>query len=184
MPVPGGQFITTTQVWDSSAIYGMDVTKPEFKELLVRMYQQLNSMAMAVNGRDAGTYTTDEFVNGQSFFPTPGLTSASSRNPAERQVHRKVINFGALPNTATKMAAHGLAIKASSVGSYLGWTFTRIYGTASDTTNREFIPLPYSTGVLANNIELYVDATNVTVVTGADWSSYDTTYIVLEYLKQ
>ena len=48
-----GLYIPTTSVWDVSEIYSTDVTKPEFKELLVRMYQNLNNMAMATNNKDS-----------------------------------------------------------------------------------------------------------------------------------
>jgi len=177
MPVLGGWQIPTSQVWDVTQIYETDVTKPEFKELLVRMYQQLNTMAMAVNGRDAGVYTTDEFVNGQTFFPTPGLTSASATKPTQRQVYRKVINFGALPNVGTKTVTHGLDMKST-------WTVTRLYGAATDPATPKWIPLPYSTNTAGANIELFVDGTNVTVTTAADYSAYTVTYIVSEYLKQ
>lgn len=171
-----GAYIQSTQVWDTSEIYQTDVTKPEFKEILVRMYQQLNNMASSINVRDAGLYHTNEFVNGQTFFASPANSSATSSNAAQRQVHRKVIDFGQLPNTGAKSYAHNIDIQG-------GWTFTRIYGATSDTANRSFLPLPYSSPVLINNIELSVDATSVTVTTGSDRTAYGTTYIVLEYLK-
>lgn len=169
-------FIPTTQVWDVSQIYSTEVTSPEFKELLVRMYQQLNTIALAVNGRDAGTYDVQEFINGQKFFPNPLLANQNIRTNTVRDVFRKIINFGALPNNATKTVAHDLTPQTS-------WTFTRIYGAASDTAGKVYIPLPYSVATLNENIELWVDATNVSIKTAVDFSAYTITYIVLEYLK-
>lgn len=105
------------------------------------------------------------------------LSSQTAQQPEMRTVYRLVINFGALPNTATKSVAHGIVCTALT-------TFTRIYGTASNTTALTYIPLPYaSTPAVANNIELSVDATNVNVRTAANYSAYDTTYIILEYLQ-
>ena len=171
-----GAFIQTTQIWDASTLRDVDVTSPQFKELLVRMYQNLSIMAHSVNGKDAAVYDTKEFACGQMFFPLPGLTSSSSTTATHRPVLRKVINFGALPNAAAKTAAHGIAPNTSFI-------FTRIYGTSSDTTNRLYIPLPYASSVAANNIEVSVDATNVTITTGKDMTAYTVTYVILEYLK-
>jgi len=171
-----GSYIPTTQVWDVSEIYETEVTSPQFKELIVRLYQNINNQSLSVNGKSSGIYDTAEYVNGKTFFPNPSLNSTSSTTPTQRQVFRKVINFGALPNTASKTVAHGITVTDSV-------TFTQIYGAATSTTTHTYIPLPYAAVVLANNIELLVDATNVTITTGADCTIFDTSYIVLEYLK-
>lgn len=173
MANPGGSFIPTTNIWDVNSIDNLD---PALKELLVRMYQNIGNISNSMNTRDAGYYPLDEFVCGQVFFPNPSLSSTTSQAPVWRNTFRKVINFGALPNTATKSVAHGIPIDSS-------FTFTRIYGTTSDPVALMYHPLPYSTGVLANNIELWVDGTNVNITTGMDLTSYTITYIVLEYLK-
>ena len=173
-----GAFIPTTNICDvAGQIYSIDVTSPEFKELLVRMYQNLNLMAINVNLRDAGYYDTTQFVNGQLFFPDPSLSSSSATSPSFRQVTRLVVNFGALPNTATKSVAHNIPITAQ-------YTFTRIYGAASDATGKTYIPLPYASPVLVNNIELSVTATNVVITTGSNRSNYNVCYVILEYLIQ
>jgi len=171
-----GAFIPTTNIWDPTEIYSTEVTSPEFKELLVRLYQNLNSMAMAVNLKDTGYYDTSEFVTGQKYFPKPGLTSLSAEVPAFRQTYRKVINFGTLPNTGTTNVAHGITVDANTI-------FTRIYGTATDPTGLSYLPLPYASSTAANNIELKVDNTNVTIITGSNRAAYTITYVVVEYLK-
>lgn len=170
-----GAFVPTTNIWDVSQIYELDVQSPEFKELLVRLYQNINVISLNLNIKDAGYYPNSIFMNGQLWFPNPALTSASSTLPDFRPVFRKVINFGALPNAALKSVAHDLTMNAAT-------TFTRIYATASDTAGRTYIPVPYSTGVLANNIELSVDAVNVNITTGANRTNYNVCYVVLEYI--
>ena len=170
-----GAFLNITQVWDVSEVYSADI-KPELKELMVRLYQNLNTMAILLNLKDTGYYHTDEFVNSQLYFPNPALTSASPTNAVFRQVYRKVINFGALPNTGTTAKPHGIIVNAAT-------TFTRIYATASDTTGFNYIPIPYASPVLANNIEIKVDATNVTIITGSNRSNFNVCYVVLEYIK-
>jgi hypothetical protein len=174
----GGSFIPTNYVWDVAQVYSTDVTSPEFKELLVRMYQNINNMILALNLKDTGIYNTSPFINSQVFFPNPSLNSSTSQTPEFRQVYRTVINFGALPNAATKSVAHTITCTSNT-------TFTRIYATASKTTAPfSYIPIPYSSTVAAaDNVELYVDATNVNITTAINYSAYTTTYVILEYLQ-
>ena len=180
-----GTFIPTTQVWDVTELKDVDVTKPEFKELLVRMYQNLNQMSITINNKESSYYDTSETVKGQSFFSNPNLNSTTSTTPESRQVHNKTINFGVLPNNATRSYAHGINIT-------YGYTFTRIYGCSTRPGGPvggaaqvfSAIPLPYvDPGTPANGILLSVDAVNVNITTTANYSAYTTTYIVLEYIK-
>jgi len=165
-----GAFVPTTFVWDAGELQDIDVNSEKFKEILIRLYQNLNLMQLNLNIKDSAFYDQSEFVNGQSFWPSAAVPSSQSDAVNRRQVFRKVINFGALPNTATKNVAHDIDITT-------GFSFTRIYGCASDTNNRVYRPIPNT------NITLSVTATNVVVTTAANFSSYDTTYVVLEYLK-
>lgn len=171
-----GLYIRTTDVWDTNQLEDINVNSDDFKELLVRMYQNLNNMAVAVNLKDSAFYNnTQEFVTGGQFFANPALSSASMQSPALRPVFRTVVNFGALPAAGTKSVAHNIAPTAS-------YTFTRIYGCATNPST-SYIPLPYASPTLANNIELNADATFVNITVGVDRSAYTITYIVLEYIK-
>jgi hypothetical protein len=170
-----GLFVPTTNIWDVSQIYDIEVTSPEFKELLVRLYQNINNITLALNLKDSAYYDEVEFVNGQAFFP--GAVSASASNETIfRQVFRKVINFGTLPNTATTSVPHGILITNT-------YSFTRIYATASDQTGMTYIPIPFASPTDADNIQLDVDATNVNITTGSDRTNYTLCYVVLEYIK-
>lgn len=172
-----GAFVPSTQVWDVNQIYQTNVEDPEaLRELLVRMYQNLNLMANVLNVKDSGMYQITEFVNGQLFFINPAYNSSTTVQPTLRQVFRKVINFGALPNTATKSVAHGITCTTST-------TFTRIYGAASNTTGFKYIPLPYADAAGVDNIQLDVDATNVNVTTASNKTAFNVTYIILEYIQ-
>lgn len=176
MPDNTGSFIPTTNIWDVSEIQNTDVTSPQFKELIIRMYQNINAIALAVNTKDTGYYPLFEMVNSQLWFPDPTATSASTPQPNYRQVVRKVINFGTLPNTGTTSVAHGITFTTKS-------RMTRLYGTAIDPLNRLYLPLPYASPTAANNIELNCDATNVNVITGSNRTAYTVCYIVIEYIK-
>jgi hypothetical protein len=167
-----GVFLPTTNVWDVSEIYSTEVTSPEFKELLVRLYQNLNLTAQGINVKDSGMYVRSEFVNGQTFFQNPTNTT----NPSMRQAYRMVVNFGALPNTTTKSVAHNIPITSAV-------TVTRIYGAATNPSTG-YIPIPYSSiTAVADNIELSMTSANIVIKTGADQSAYTVCYVVVEYLK-
>lgn len=170
-----GAQIATTNIWELEELNSKNIT-PEMKELFVRLYQNLNNMAMAVNGKDTGIYHTDEFVTGQLYPQDPTLTSASSSTPIQRPVYRKVINFGALPNAANKTVAHGMTINAN-------FTFTRIYGCASDPAGLTYIPIPYASNTANDSIELWIDNTNVNITTAADWTAYTKCWVVVETMK-
>lgn len=172
-----GAFVETNFLWDVQQLQSVDVTSPEFKELLVRLYQNVGKMALVLNIKDTGHYQVTETVNGQLYFSNPAYNSSTAINPALRQVYRKVINYTtALPNTGTATIAHGIPCTTST-------TFTRIYGVANDPVGFNYIPLPYASPTLANNIELKVDATNVTIITGSNRTAFTITYIVLEYMQ-
>lgn len=173
-----GTFVPTTNIWgDASRIASADVNSQEFKDLIVRLYQNVNLIALSLNLRDAGFYVLEEFLNGQLYFPNPELSSTTSVTPAYRQVYRFVIDWPTpLPNTTTQSVAHNLELNNA-------YSFTRIYGAATDPLNLQYIPLPYASPTAANNIELSVDGTNVNITTGSNRSNFTTTYIILEYLK-
>ncbi len=158
-----GLFVPTTNVWDIDLLSSVDVKSDAFRELLIRLYQNINSISLALNLKDSALYAESEFLNGQVFFE-------------DQQAFRLLVNFGALPNATSKTIAHGI----EPANSYI---FTRIYGCATDPVTMSYIPLPYASPTLANNIELSVDKTNVTITTGSNRTAYTVTYVILEYIK-
>jgi hypothetical protein len=166
-----GMFVPTTNIWDTQVLYEMDYGKEGMQELFVRLYQNLNLMALALNAKETGYYIDQEFVTGSVFFGT-----ASTNQSDLRSVFRKVINVGSVGAGATTKA-HGLAIGTT-------WSFTKIYGAVSNTTTNNYLPLPWvNTTTPANSIELKVDATNI-VITNNSGLTFPTCMVVLEYLKQ
>lgn len=150
-----------------SQFVNFDVSDQDLRLLLQQIYFAL---AYQINEKDVGSYETIEQLNGQQYFDPANAQR-------KRYVFRIVVNFGALPNTATKSVAHGITVDANT-------NFTRIYATASDTTALTYIPIPYvDPTTLANGIELDVDATNVNITTAANYSAYNVCYVVLEYVK-
>lgn len=175
-----GVYVPTTEVWDVAQLYQVDITSPEFKELLVRMYQNLNRMALALNVSTKGYYDVQgEFVDGNLWFPKPGLTSATSpaQRPAFRQEERTVLNLPqiagiALPAAATTAINHNITITTNT-------TFTALYGVASDQTGFNYYPLNYAG---ATTISMFANATQVSI-TNNTAINFSVCYVVLEYLQ-
>ena len=148
----------------------VDVILPEDPEELRRILDDLlKKIIDSLNDKDIGHYNTVEELNGQRWF-TDG-------NPQQfKRAYRKVVNFGALPNTGTKTVSHGITWNANT-------TFTRIYGCATKPSTVA-IPIPYSDpNALINNILLSVDTTNVTITTAANYSTLTNCYVILDYLQ-
>jgi hypothetical protein len=172
-----GAFIPTTNIWDTSELQGLDVTKPEFIELLVRMYQNLNRMSEVINIKDSGFYYRQEFVNGQVFFPNPNADPTTELSQSSRQDFRMTVYWTtALPSATSVSIPHNIPWTPTT-------TATRIYGASTNLTTMKSIPLPYASAP-GDNVELQVNATNVVITTdSASWIGYTVTYIVIEYLK-
>lgn len=174
-----GQFIPTTNIWDIQDLYSMDVNSKQFKELLVRLYQNVANITQVINSKDVGIYDQREFVCGQLYFPN---TNPIAGQPNEyRQVYRKVINFGALPAAGAAInVAHGIAVTP-------GFMLTRLYGASKDPVANEFISLPYVSGAApTTSVGLYMTAVNIIARSSPAkaWDMFTQTYIVIEYLKQ
>jgi len=175
--VSSGAFLNTRYIVDPSRIYEMNVNSREFKDILVSIFQNMNSITNMMNMKTTGTFPLQEFVTGNQYFPNPSLSSASSTTPVFRAEYRKVINFGALPgSTSTASVAHEIDFNSNTL-------FTGVYGIASDTTSYNYIPIPYATSTAADIVEINVDTTNVNITVGKDMSAFDKVLVVLSYLK-
>lgn len=164
-----GSFVQTTQVWDLGYLYDVDVKSPEFKDLLVRLYQQVNNIAVALNTKKTAYYINEQFNNGSQWFNPNDLSPLMTR-PG----FTKVIDTGALPAGATTVA-HGITITANT-------KFTNIYGAASDNIGFNYYPLPYVDAAGVANISVQVDATNV-IVTNNSGINFTSSVVILEWLE-
>lgn len=163
-----GLYVPTTNVWDVTEILALQESD-QLKELLVRLYQNLNVISLSLNMKDSGFYLQEEFVTGEAWF---NITSA---NPLDlRGGFRKSFDLGAIGAGVTNVP-HGLTIGST-------WSFTRILGAVSNTTTANFLPLPYASPGGANNIEIRVNATDI-IITNNSGLVFTTGYAILWYLK-
>jgi hypothetical protein len=156
-----GFFVPTTNIWESDA---------DPKELVVRLYQNLNNIALALNAKETGFYLNQEFVTSAVYF---GLNSSSSDLDL-RPEYRLVVDTGDL-GAGVKNVPHGLTMDAN-------WQFVKILGAASNSATFVYYPLPYASPAGVNNISVSVTATNV-VVTNMSGVTFDKSYVILQYLK-
>lgn len=163
-----GSFVPTTNVWDPSDI---DVSSDNFKQLIVRLHQNINQISLVLNTKVTGYQVDTEFLTGGLFVnPT---------NPAQlRPIFRKVINMGSLAPSATLTIPHGLTMTATFL------FISPLSGVASKTTVAySYIPIPYVDTTAANCAQLIVNGTNVIIKAGTIPATYDTCYVTLEYVK-
>jgi hypothetical protein len=150
----------------------------EYNDLFrVKLQEILNQLANAINAKGGGYFLTKETPLGGSYIPI--ITSSGDSSKTDRAIYRKVVDFGALPNTSTKSVAHGISTNDS-------YSFVRIYGTATDpgvTTINSAITLPFSSSTAGDIISVSVDGTNVNITTASDKTAFTRCFIVLEYLK-
>jgi hypothetical protein len=122
-----------------------------------------------VNTKEGGLYLLQESATFQQYFNE--VDPQSNRN-----VYRKVINFGSLPNATTKRVPHNVALTSTA-------RITRMYGGSTDPSTIQFKPLPFSSPTLINNVTLEADQTDIIITTGADLSAFRFTTVVFEYTK-
>lgn len=127
---------------------------------------ELDSNIQLEKGPAATNYVEHkEFSNKQIYSTSEQVIGTWLGKP----LYRKVIDFGSLPNATYKEVAHNISNFNAIVN---------VYGSAirSDKTS---IPLPYAS---SNYVELYINATKVTITTTSDRSLFNG-YVTLEYTK-
>lgn len=93
-----------------------------------------------------------------------------------KPIYKKVVDCGALPNTTTKNVPHGVT--------NISLVLTATAMTYSTNTAYPFAPLPsINPATLTSSVALYVDRSNIRLVTNANLSMYDKTFAIIEYTK-
>jgi len=164
-----GSFVPTTFIFDVARLYEVEVTSPEFKELLVRLYQNLNLMAIVLNTKSTGYYLGTELNSSNQYY-----NPADPGNPInQRPGFITTVNIGALGAGVTSVN-HGLAVTST-------WKWMKIYGAATISGTPAGYPLPFA-GATGNNIEVTVTATQVVINNQSGVVFTDAT-VILEYVK-
>lgn len=93
----------------------------------------------------------------------------------DKDIYRKVINFGALPNNSEKRVNHNI----TNID-----FITNMYGISYRESDKQYINIPYANTGVTYNGRLIFKETVVSVTTSNDMSGYADTYIVVEYTKK
>lgn len=140
----------------------------ENKELKYLVTEAYSKIVSAVNTKIGGNYQPIETSTFGKFF----IVELQQM----QDIFRITIATGTLPDNTTLLVPHNLDVDED-------FTLVNIYGSATDTNNLTFIPLPYSSPVLNENISLSMDQENVIITTGSTRSNYTQSYVVIEYTK-
>lgn len=136
--------------------------------------EQLKRISNAVNVREIGFFIDEEVLSGKAFIPTANLTGTSQQF---RQVLRKVIDFGPLPDNATKSVPHEIMYDAN-------FTLIQLWASATNPVALQSVPIPYVSQNANNEIQIFLDATNVNIVTANIWSAYTRCFVIIEYMQE
>lgn len=107
-----------------------------------------------------GTYSTNEINTGKKWIDG-------------KPIYRKVISCGTLPNATSKLVNHNISNIDNS----------RVYGFAVRTSDKREFPLPFSSADGNGNIQLDLTSTQIQIASNIDRSSFNTSYVILEYTK-
>ena len=168
----------------------------DFEEVKDEISERHRLIADQVNAREVALYEPSsdtaptKVLTGQRWW---GLTAAGVIDSRlKRYAYRSVVDFGALPNMATKSVAHGIPVTAASAGppATVGTQFTKIYATANHPTNvhpaTKAIQIQFINSTpTGDDIELRITSTHVTIkTTTATFAGFDQCYVTLEYFLE
>lgn len=94
-----------------------------------------------------------------------------------KTIYRKIVDFGALPNTNAKSVSTGV----SNID-----TLIKIGASSLNPTSGDYMYLPYAhTSGLASQVTLYININDnlINIRTGNDRSGFTKTYVIMEYTK-
>lgn len=170
-----GSYVPTTNIWDIGDIEDIEINSPEFKELLVRLYQNVNLISTVLNTKSSGYYINEQFVSGKLFF-NPAISALNVDANDDEQLrpgYIMTVNTGPLGAGVTA-TNHNIPVTNT-----FKWMF--IYGAATDTGTLVGYPLPFA-GATGNNIEVTVTATQV-VINNNSGVTFTNSQVTLEYCK-
>jgi len=173
-----GSNLGTTRKFNEQRLRAANINSEQFKDIIAELGNAFNDILLQLNLKETGYYPLDEFLTNQQFFIDPSLDgyTSNTQTPEFRPVFRTTVNVGQLANTGSVTAAHNIDLTASVIG-------TRLYGVASNTAKTSFIPIPYVTNTLTEQIKLEVNGTNVVVTSYDDKTAYTNCVVVFEYMK-
>lgn len=154
-----------------------DVVPEDWNQARPFIVEQLKRITNAVNIREIGWFIDEEVLSGKAFIPGENASSTGASSQIFRQVLRKVVDFGPLPNTTTKTVPHGINFDDN-------FTLVDLWGAATaPPPSYQALLLPYE-AVAADGISIFINQTDIVVVTQSDRTSFTRCYVTIEYMQE
>ncbi len=173
IPNPSEQFEAYVPVYDT-----VPESWEDAREFLV---EHLKKISNAVNAREVGWFLDEELLSGKQFIPSASKPTGEMQQ--FRSVLRKVVDTGQLPAAAGALQVpHGITFDAN-------FTLIQLFGAATSPAGAiRALPLPFvvanSATISQDQIQLYIDQTNINIVVGKDRSDFTRSFVVIEYLQE
>lgn len=152
-------------------------TPPEsWEEGRIFFVEQMRILATAINMREIGFFIDLEVIAGKNFIPGAAIVQEGGTTQQFRTVLRKVIDFGALPNTGTKSVAHGITFDYN-------FTLIQLWASSTDPVAFVAIPIPFASAT-GGHVEINMNATNINITTTSNRTSFTRTFVVVEYIQE
>lgn len=139
------------------------------------LVEQLKKIGNAVNIREIGWFSDEELLSGKAFIP--GATIAGNNPGVFRQILRKVVDFGPLPNNSTKTVPHGITFD-------INFTLISLWAAATDPTNFVAFQIPFVGQNVATSIALLMDSVNFIITTHDNKSTFTRCFVICEYIQE
>lgn len=141
-----------------------EIQNPEkLQSTLTKSYEDI---AAAVNLRQIGVYDESQTNTGQRWFENSNLNG-------RLQAFRKIFRLSSVVSGDNRIP-HGLQVNSRTI-------FTHIYGVLNQ-NGTDAYPIPYLDVPGGDNVGLWVDATDIHIVTTtANWTAFNA-LVVLEYI--
>jgi hypothetical protein len=150
-----------------------DVVPEKWEDARTMINEQLRKISNAINVREIGFFLDEELLSGKSFIPG----ASSPDDQVFRSMLRKVIVFGALPDSSTKTIPHGITVDSN-------FSIIDMYLSATDPIGLTGFSLQYWDSTGTAPITVSYDSTNVIVTTTGHYSNFTTSFIILEYIQE
>lgn len=154
-----------------------DVAPEKLEDLRGFVVEQLKLHANAINLREIGFFLDQELLSGKAFIPGTNNAASGGTSQQFRQVLRKVIDFGTLPNATTKSVPHGITFDAN-------FTLVQMFAAATDPTNFVAFPIPYDSAGGGDGVALFMNATDVVIRTQTNRTTYTRCFVTIEYMQE
>lgn len=154
-----------------------DTVPSDWKDARPFLVEVLKKISNAVNIREIGWHLDEELLSGKAFIPS--ATPPGNETPQQfRQMLRMVVDTGTLPNNGTISIPHNITVDYN-------FTLINMFGGATDPINLISLPLPFVDSPVFNfPIEVYMDATNVNIITSSDRTTFTRSFIIIEYIQE